>query len=190
MTDNLFNLLNKDNKHIYLHMKNIQIFNGGWSYTNLEMSELFKNIDLEKTYEKYNILEFGAGDSSKKIYSLFENNVKKLNYYIVECNESYLPDNKEAFNIILYDENYIENIELNNYIDNDIKFDLILVDGPNGEKRKYWYNKFKKFVKIGSIILVDDFNHFTSFGEELNNSYEYELLSYYDIPFVAYGEHS
>lgn len=171
-------------------MKNIQIFNGGWSYTNLEMAGLFKYIDLEQTYENYNILEFGAGDSSKKIHGLFENIVNKLNYYIVECNEAYLPANKEAFNVILYDEKKVESVELSNYIDNDIKFDLILVDGPNGENRKHWYNKFKKFVKIGSIILVDDFNHYKSFGEELDNNYEYELLSYSDIPFVQYGEHS
>jgi hypothetical protein len=152
------------------------------------MSELFKYIDLDKTYENYNILEFGAGDSSKKIHSLFEKIVKNLNYYIVECNEAYLPANKEAFNVILYDEKKVETVELS--IHNDIKFDLILVDGPNGENRKHWYNKFKKFVKIGSIILVDDFNHYASFGEELNNNYEYELLSHSDIPFVAYGEHS
>lgn len=171
-------------------MKNIRIFNGGWSYTNLEMSELFKNIDLTKTYENYNILEFGSGDSSKKMYSLFEKDVTKLNYYIVESNAFYLPDNKEVYNIILYDENNIENIELNNYIHNDIKFDLILVDGPTGEKRKYWYKKFKNFVKIGSIILVDDFNHYVSFGQELDNNYEYELLSYSNIPFRPNGEHS
>ena len=171
-------------------MKNIEDFNGGWSYTNLEMSELCKNIVLDKECE-YNILEFGGGDSSKKIYNLFESNVKKVNYYIIESNELYLPDNKDnIFNIFLYNENDIENIQLRNYIHNDMKFDLLLVDGPNGEKRKEWYNKFKNFVKIGSIILIDDFNHYMSFGEELDKNYEYELLSYSDVPFVEYGEHS
>jgi len=154
------------------------------------MSELFKNINLEKTYDTYNILEFGSGDSTNKIYNLFRNNVNKLNYYVVECNELYLPDEKEKFNIIMYNEKDIKNIELNKYIHNNIKFDLILVDGPNGENRKYWYNKFKKFVKFGTIILFDDFNHYESFSKELNNNYEYELLSYSDIPFEPYGEHS
>ena len=163
-------------------------FNGGWSYTNLEMSELFKYVDLNQNYETYKILEFGSGDSSKKLNSLFEN-VKNLTYYMVESNEFYLPENREPFNIILYDENKIENLNLNDFII-DIKFDLILIDGPTGEIRKYWYKKIRSFVKNGSIILIDDFNHYNSFGEELDNNFEYELLSHSDIPFEPNGEHS
>jgi hypothetical protein len=163
----------------------VDIFNG-CSYTNLEMSELFKFIDLNKNYNEYNILEFGAGDSSEKIHSLFKN-VDNLNYYLVESN---IPKNQSLFNIILYDENYIENIDLNNYIEETVKFDLILIDGPSGEKRQLWYNKIKNFVKINTIILIDDFNHYKSFGEQLDKHFEYELLSHSDIPFEPFGEHS
>jgi hypothetical protein len=70
-------------------------------------------------------------------------------------------------------------------------FDLILIDGPNGEYRSLWFNIIKKHVKEGTIILVDDFNHFQSFGEELDRNFEYELLDHYDEgPYIAYGEHS
>jgi len=169
--------------------KNTNIFNGGWSYTNLEMSTLFKNIDLMNNYNTYNIIEFGGGDSSEKIYNLFDN-IKNINYYIFESNENYLPTNKNKFNIVLYDENTIETVDLNNHIVNNMKFDLILVDGPNGDKRKYWYKKLKPFVKCGSILLIDDFNHYSVFGEELDINFEYEILSFVDTPFVPYGEHS
>lgn len=37
------------------------MFNGGWSYTNDEMNELFKHIDLNIECDKYNIIEFGGG---------------------------------------------------------------------------------------------------------------------------------
>jgi hypothetical protein len=37
------------------------LFNGGWCYTNNEMTELFKHIDLNIEREKYNIIEFGGG---------------------------------------------------------------------------------------------------------------------------------
>jgi predicted O-methyltransferase YrrM len=168
----------------------MNIFNGGWSYTNVEMTALFQNIDLNKEYLNYNILEFGGGDSSSKILNLFQKNVKDLKYFIFESNENYLPENKENFNIIIYDETDIEKINLENFIDKDIAFDLVLIDGPNGDKRKHWYNKIKSFVKIGTIILVDDFNHYSCFSEELDNNFEYTLLSYSDIPFVPYGEHS
>jgi hypothetical protein len=153
------------------------------------MNELFKHIDLTVLRENYNIIEFGGGDSSKKIKGLFSN-VKDLKYYIFESDPTFLPDNKEEFNIILYDKEKIEYVEMNNYIDNTIKFDLILIDGPNGDSRKYWYEKVKPFVKKNSIILVDDFNHYSCFGEELDKNFEYELLSHVDIPFVPYGEHS
>ena len=164
-------------------------FNGGWSYTNLEMTSLFKNIDLNNNYDNYNILEFGSGDSSIKIHNLFKN-VKNLNYFIFETNTEYLPKNLHLFNVNLYHENDIQNLYIEDYIKDNIKFDLILIDGPNGENRKYWFNKIKNFVKIDSIILVDDFNHFYSFGEELDKNYEYEILSYLNIPFLSYGEHS
>ncbi len=168
---------------------NIEIFNGGWSYTNLEMKNLFNHIDITKEYDSYNIIEFGAGDSSEKIYSLFKN-VKKLQYYIVESNTTYLPENtNNKYKIILYDENNIMKISLNTLIQ-PILFDLILIDGPNGESRKYWYNKIKNYVKPGSIILVDDFNHYESFSEELDKNYDYELLSFSNIPFAVNGEHS
>jgi len=41
-------------------------FSGGWSYTQKEMTELFKciNFDLIKENNSYNILEFGSGKSS------------------------------------------------------------------------------------------------------------------------------
>jgi hypothetical protein len=72
----------------------------------------------------------------------------------------------------------------------DIQFDIVLVDGPHGDNRSRWYAKIRKNVKAGTIILVDDFNHYTCFSEELDKNFKYELLSHSDEPFVAYGEHS
>ena len=170
-------------------MVDISIFDGGWSYTNLEMNQLFKFIDLNEKYNEYNIIEFGDGSSSEKIHNLFKN-VVNLNYYLFESNVLYIQKNQSLFNFIKYDENNIESIDLNNYIEQTIKFDLILIDGPTGEKRQLWYKKVKNFVKLNSIILIDDFNHYKSFGEQLDKHFDYELLSYSDIPFEPFGEHS
>ena len=84
-----------------------------------------------------------------------------------------------------YDKDNIEDVLLPTH-----NFDLILIDGPSGEKRQLWYNKIKNFVKINTIILIDDFNHYKSFGEQLDKHFEYELLSHSDIPFEPFGEHS
>jgi hypothetical protein len=134
------------------------------------------------------LLSLEGGDSSSKIYNLFHN-VKKINYYVFESNPNYLPTS-QIFNGILYNENELSNIQLEDYIQENILFDLVLIDGPNGNARKYWYNKIKPFIKIGTIILIDDFNHYECFGIELDLNYEYELLSLSMIPFVPYGEHS
>jgi len=171
-------------------MENIQ-FVGGWSYTQKEMNELFEFIDLVKLSESehFNILEFGSGDSSVKLANIFSKSIKNLTYYTYESNSNYIQCD-DRIRTILYNENDIENVNLVDNINIEYKFDLILVDGPNGNNRKFWYGKFKHYVKPGTIILVDDFNHYSSFGEELDKHFEYELLSFSNEPFVPNGEHS
>lgn len=151
-------------------------FCGGWSYTQKEMDELFKY-----TRPNMNILEFGAGDSTRKIFNL----LKPSSYYVYETDPLYVPDMKDI-TVVLYDPGDIENLE----ISHGVVFDLVLIDGPNGEKRKHWFSKIRSCVKPGTIILVDDFNHYESFGEELDKHFDYELLSFSDEPFKPYGEHS
>jgi len=126
-------------------------FEGGWSYTQREMGELFKNIIYSKNYS---ILEFGSGNSSLKIYDFFKKHVDNLTFYSYESNSDYLQSHNEL-KFILYNEDDIQNTPIPN-----IKFDLILIDGPNGNKRSLWYSKIRNNVKPGTVILIDDFNHY------------------------------
>lgn len=171
-------------------MENIN-FAGGWSYSQNEMTELFKFIDLNKVSEidNFSILEFGSGDSSVKLANIFSKATHNLTYYTYESNSNYVQYD-HRIRTILYNENDIENVNLSDNINLEQKFDLILVDGPNGNNRMFWYEKFKHFVKPGAIILIDDFNHYSSFGEQLDKHFEYELLSFSNEPFVPNGEHS
>lgn len=84
-----------------------------------------------------------------------------------------------------YDKDNIEDVLLPTH-----NFDLILIDDPNGDKRSLWYSKIRGNVKEGTIILIDDFNHYKNFSDELDKNFNYELLSHHDEPFVQYGEHS
>jgi len=165
-------------------------FEGGWSYTNKEMGELFKNIDFSKKYEDYKILEFGGGDSSIKIWNYFNDNILpgQLTYCCFESDEKFVPKH-DKITTFMYDEKNIEVLDINSFLNNQ-KFDLIFIDGPNGVKRKLWYYKLRNHVKEGTIILIDDFNHYGEFGEELDLNFEYDLLSFSDEKFVPYGEHS
>jgi hypothetical protein len=156
-------------------------FAGGWSYTQREMTELFKHI----TYpEKYSILEFGSGASTMLLYNHFIKYVKELVFVTYESNRDFIPNNSGVV-YVFYDEKNIKNTPIMSGT-----YDLILVDGPNGDKRSLWYEKIRQHVKEGTILLIDDFNHFVCFGEELDRNFNYELLDHHDEPFVAYGEHS
>ena len=159
----------------------IPLFNGGWSYTQKEMNSLFRFIEYK---DDYSILEFGAGDSTQKLWHHFKKYTKNLFYMVFESNPSYLPPIPELKPVV-YDENNMDTVEIP-----DVKFDLILIDGPNGDKRGKWYSKIRKSVKPGTLIIIDDFNHYVSFSEELDKNFEYETLDHVDTPFVPYGEHS
>jgi hypothetical protein len=159
------------------------IFEGGWSYTQKEMSELFKNI-FYTNKKDYKILEFGSGDSTIKIYNYFKQHVDNVIFYSYESDPSFMFDHKDI-NLVFYDKDNIEDVVLPTH-----NFDLILIDGPNGDKRSLWYSKIRENVKEGTIILIDDFNHYKCFSDELDKNFNYELLSHHDEPFVPYGEHS
>lgn len=159
----------------------IPVFSGGWSYTQKEMTELFKHI---KYTPAFSILEFGSGDSTIKLYTHFKKYVENLTFYTYESNPDFRLSN-DNINLMMYDEQKIQTLELP-----PIQFDLILIDGPNGDKRSLWYSKLRNNVKEGTILLVDDFNHYPSFSTELDKNFKYDVLSFHDEPFVPYGEHS
>jgi predicted O-methyltransferase YrrM len=158
-------------------------FLGGFSYTQKEMNELFKFIEYK---DKYSILEFGGGDSTLTLLNHFKKYTKNLLYTVYESNIHYVAAfNHSDINIVLYNEYDMALVEIDKY-----EYDLILIDGPNGDKRSLWYSKIKNNIKNGTILLVDDFNHYKSFSDELDKNFIYELLSFSDEPFVVNGEHS
>lgn len=156
-------------------------FAGGWSYTQWEMNELFKHIQYPETYS---ILEFGSGASTTLLFNHFKKYVKDLTFVTFESNLSFYSENPDI-KYVYYNEDNIRNVHIPNGA-----YDLILVDGPNGDRRSLWYEKIRNHVKEGTIILVDDFNHYACFSEELDRNFSYDVLSHHEEPFVAYGEHS
>jgi hypothetical protein len=157
-------------------------FKGDWSYTQKEMIALFKHIEFN---ESYSILEFGLGESTNTIYEYFKKYVDKLTYIGYETDSYYSSNINNNITVNMYDINNINSVILP-----DIKFDLILIDGPYGEYRSLWYKKLKGCVKPGTILLVDDFNHYNSFSTELDSNFDYILLDHSDEPFRPNGEHS
>lgn len=54
-------------------------------------------------------------------------------------------------------------------------YDLMILDGPNGNGRNFSFLYVKNHLTIGSVVLVDDFNHY-DFMEKLSLLFEYEVL--------------
>ena len=159
----------------------IPTFTGGWSYTQKEMNEFFRHVVF---FPSMSILEFGSGDSTIKLYDYFKRHVDNLTFYTYESDPTFIMKH-DSIHYMSYDIEKMDDVVIP-----DIQFDIVLIDGPNGDKRSKWYSKIIKNVKAGTIILVDDFNHYKCFSEELDKNFKYELLSHSDEPFVPYGEHS
>lgn len=54
-------------------------------------------------------------------------------------------------------------------------YDLMILDGPNGNGRNLGYLYIKNHLDVGSIVLVDDYTHY-DFMEKLSSFFEYEIL--------------
>jgi hypothetical protein len=54
-------------------------------------------------------------------------------------------------------------------------YDLMILDGPNGNGRNFSFLYVKNHLTIGSVVLIDDFNHY-DFMEKLSLLFEYEVL--------------
>ena len=168
-----------DRGHNIYSKLDIDFFNGGWSYTPNEMKEFLKYLTLK---DKYSVLEFGSGDSTKKLYDIISRFCYHIEYHTYENDINYYVNYKNVKCILYQDINKVEIP--------DIKYDIIIVDGPHGIDRMKWYRKFKNNVKYDSLILVDDFNHYKEFKEQLDYNFDYKILSLSDVKFVPYGEHS
>ena len=107
------------------------VFVGGWSYSQKEINELFKHIVYA---ENYSILEFGSGDSTIKLYDHFKQSVANLTFITYESDPSFIQTH-DTIQYVKYNENDIPDLVITDKV-----FDLILIDGPTGDKRSLWYS--------------------------------------------------
>lgn len=136
----------------------------GWSYC----SEQILQFEEDLVEGPLNVLELGAGDSSIKIKNYLKESGREISYLCYETNSSFAPQDGEI-EVVMYSR--VEETDLR-----EEKYDLVLVDGPTGVTRKFWYEKLKEVVKSGTIVHIDDYDHYTEFEEELKKHLTYEEL--------------
>ena len=173
------------------------IYNG-WG---LSKSALIKLKEIIEEYNLKRVIEFGSGQSTLFLndiridYISFDDNINyaaKLNNVIIR---DLIQLDDTTFNDVITNKiNYLdicENkivVKLRNtrqkncfykFKSNDIdgEFDLILLDGPNGNGRSIAFNVIKPFLSNRAFILVDDYNHY-QFIEHLKNTFPNATLHY------------
>lgn len=164
---------------INLQIEDFSDFKGLWGLTPYEIFIALKNTTYK---DKLNILEFGSGDGTTNLVNLLNKKLVPFNYISVENDKNFATT--ENVNYIMYDlpidvnSSYDEYLldKVNLKLDDTI-FDLVIVDGPHGVGRSRWYQKFKNNTREGTIILVDDFFHYTQFEDELNKNFKYDLIN-------------
>lgn len=129
------------------------------------------------------ILEIISFDNDAKWCYKKNNDDKCLTLYIrelEECNENDFNDqmkskivNKKAFSIRKSPPTWRQRNCFYNIQQNDIqgKFDIVIIDGPNGNGRNISYLYFKENLDKDSIILIDDHN-------SCDNDFKYNFVEY------------
>ena len=153
-------------------------FIGGWSLSPYSIYLAYKYTTNNGIL---NVLEFGSGDGTNKLVEFLTTRKISFKYTSIEHDSNYAKTPNVDYIIYPLNYNYnpsdIENIDL---ILNDV-YDLVIVDGPHGAGRAKWYNKIKKFIRQGTIMLIDDFHHYNEFETELNKVFEYETINVFNI---------
>ena len=158
------------------------VFVGGWSYEGESLYRACNSLETN-SLSKLSVLEFGCGDSTIKLYNILKS---KLQFLDVEydCYE-----NDPVFAVVhpnivcsLYHKDSIDSVTLPSK-----KYDFVLIDGPHGVDRMKWYAKIKNVVKEGTVILVDDWNHFAEFEqalvEDIGSVWNYDVVVLADHAF-------
>lgn len=142
--------------------ENLRLPNNTNGMTQIQINEIGQILPEN---DEISILEFGAGNTTIKLYEALKAKYKKIKYVTYENNPRWAP-NHEGIEVRLFTETELINGNIN--IPPNEKYDIVIVDGPDGELRKHWYSIFKENTKSGTVIHVDDAFHYKSFETELN----------------------
>lgn len=173
-----------DHNKIDISLEDAKYFPGNFSLTPEEIYLALKHCSYR---EKFTILEFGAGESTVQLSKLLTQKHIPFEYHVFENDPLYIKNIGDVH----YHYYFLPSIPFHRCSEwNDVvarytlpdlpNFDLVIVDGPHGVARSQWYSKFKKYTKPGTIILIDDFQHFKEFGEALDKNFTYSTVIEYN----------
>lgn len=174
--------LNADDlQHFNVHLDDCQSFPSNFS---LAPEEVYYALKYATYKDTFNVLEFGAGEGTIRLVELLQKQKVPYDYHTFENALEYvftLPNvTFHYYQLPPVDNLYkwrpvIQSLEMP-----ELPIaDLVIVDGPHGVSRADWYAKFKHLTRPGTVIIIDDFHHYSEFGKELDKNFDYETIVEY-----------
>lgn len=158
---------------------NLNVLEFGSGTSTMFLSDIVKNGIKSLTITSFdNDVEYMYKKTDDEVY------LNLLVRGLVECND-------ENYQKQLTNKNYerglmqtktsaLEPRQKNNFYDvseNDLQgiYDLVILDGPNGNGRNFSFLHIKNHIDTGSIIFIDDYNHY-DFLEQCQAMYNIEII--------------
>jgi predicted O-methyltransferase YrrM len=142
--------------------ENLGLKDGTSSMTPKQVSQLGTLLPNQNSL---NVLEFGSGPTTTLLYNALKTKYSIVKYTTYETDSRWAPSNSEI-DVRMHTREELINGKI--IIDKGEIYDLVIVDGPDGELRKYWYPLFVNNVKEGTIVHIDDVFHYASFEKDFN----------------------
>ncbi len=152
----------------------------GWSLSPIALEAAFNSVKWP--LDHFRLLEVGAGALTPRLADrllaeraggLFN----RLTYVSYESNPDWAERARHpAVNLIVHETGNRWPASLLDGV-----YDLVVIDGPNGVVRERWYAMLPPHVRSGTVLLIDDFNHYAEFETALNAAFpQHTVLARFD----------
>lgn len=145
--------------------ENLGLVDNTNAMTSIQICELGTILPEQKNI---NGLEFRSGVSTVKLYKALLSKYDIVKYVTYEDDPIWAPI-EPGIEVRMFTRDSLVNGSIE--IPSNKKYDLIIVDGPDGEVRQRWYPIFKNNTNKGTIIHVDDAFRYSSFELELKKHF-------------------
>ena len=153
------------------------IFPGGWSIKPEEMYTALSSVEYTDVLR---ILEFGAGDGTRALVKLLTDTGVGFEYTSYENDALFAVMDPRVHTVMWRD--------MPTKLEQGI-FDLVIIDGPMGLDRCKWYPLVAPMTHKGTIIVVDDYHHFTEFKVALDKHFTHDVIQeHLEAPIPGAGQ--
>jgi hypothetical protein len=179
--------------------------NDGWGLSELALKQIADLIENKIDTNVVKVVEFGSGISTRFLVDLDSESKKDIIITSFDNDPAYaykgggvtlhmrklMECTDKAYDLMFenkeYDRVYMKpksspltTRQKNNFYDiqeGDLggEYDLMILDGPNGNGRNISYLHMKEHLKSGGYVLIDDFTHY-DFVDRLLTIFEAELI--------------